>query len=149
MTKTEHTTVFGRPGKTKVEAHGWTIEDHPGEFHWIEKSALVVDMAYQRDRLRCACICSPEPIPCELFAGLFTLDSYLQKVGIGTVDDEAIATKLEDVGIACLRDRIKRAVIYREKGGAKVWAQGIIDAINHKRRNRIPDIYGGASDGGS
>jgi len=50
---------------------------------------------------------------------------------------KGILQKLESIGIAGMERSIKNEVYNYGKGGPYVYAKGLLNAINHKRKNRL------------
>lgn len=77
----------------------------------------------------------------EILHGLFILEKHLIKYGCeNTIFSPYIKNKLKCVGIAGIKKSMIEAHAYWHKGGGTVRAQGILDIINAKRRNRIPGL---------
>jgi hypothetical protein len=76
-------------------------------------------------------LCEDAPIKERLVAGLF----YMQTNGLD-VTDKALRKRILAVGEARLLDGANRAAAFFTSGGAKVWAQGMLEEINRKLRNK-------------
>jgi len=89
----------------------------------------------------CVMICpNGESISQLLFEGIFLLAKHLPKLGAGSVFEPQHVEKLVQAGQSEILRRIAAVRNYRGAGGEKTSAQGIITVLNHKRKNRIPDL---------
>lgn len=64
--------------------------------------------------------------------GLFHLD-----IKYDALSNQKFVRRVLQVGYQEIFEGIHRAVAYYKKGGDKVWAQGILDTVNHGLRNRF------------
>lgn len=64
--------------------------------------------------------------------GLFHLG-----VKYDALDNTRFVRRLVQIGYQEVFEGIHRAVAYYKKGGDKVWAQGVLDTVNHGLRNRF------------
>jgi len=135
--------------KETVEASGYRVSEG-GNGDGVVTCVSTLVTAFESDPRRaasiwgvCVGLYKPAAIPFEVFSGLFYLDGFLKARQAGEVTDPGIVEKLQQTGTAELENKIRAAVIYRNKGGIKVYAQGILNALNHKRRNRLPNILDG------
>jgi hypothetical protein len=72
------------------------------------------------------------PIHEDIMAGLFHIQRKYQ-----LLDDTRFVRRVLDVGHASLVDGIRRAKIFRGKGGEMVLVEGILTAVNKGLRNRF------------
>jgi hypothetical protein len=79
----------------------------------------------------CAKLCSNHPIQEMLVHGLF----YLHTNGVDLSGKE-IRQRMNSVGVTALLDGSKRAAAFFARGGAKVFATGMLEAINKGLRKR-------------
>lgn len=73
---------------------------------------------------------SGAPIHERLLDSLF----YLQRNATPAITERAFRAKLLRIGRAGLLDWCAKAAAYHARGGAKIWASGIFDALNHGAR---------------
>jgi hypothetical protein len=133
-----------------VTENGYAIAEGGGAKHAACVAALLVE--YERDQLRnttvfprifrlCAEILRGEYMDQKLFSTLCMLEHFLAKLEFGSLLDRNNHLDLLRHGPAALSDAMMRSANFYRKGGAKVWCQGIINLLNHRRRTRrIPDI---------
>ncbi len=77
----------------------------------------------------------------EILHGLFNLDRHLLRINCGeTIFSSYVQGKLKVAGVNGIKKSMIEANAYWHKGGGNVRAQGILDIINTKRRNRIPGL---------
>lgn len=81
------------------------------------------------------------PIMDRVFIGAFHLEGELSKNG-HSLTDANNRDCLERNGVEQIKRSMSSAAAYYGKGGARVYAQGLADLLNHKRheKNRIPNL---------
>lgn len=84
----------------------------------------------------------------RLVQAIVYLEAYLLKVQCGqSLLDRHNSDRLAELGLASLEREMQKASSYYSKGGARVWADGIANALNWKRKSRrLPAIM--SSSGG-
>lgn len=81
------------------------------------------------------------PIHERILDGLFYIETHLQ--GGISISDKEINKRVCDVGYERLLNGANKASAFFAKGGAKVWAMGMMEELNKKRRNKlIVDLKG-------
>ena len=105
--------------------------------------------AFKEDPLRattiwkiCVRICAKgETVTINLFRGLWAVDKHFAKTKVGVLaPDSEYVKKLASVGQDEILREIAKVRAYHGSGGEKADGQGIINVLNHRRRNRIPDM---------
>lgn len=77
----------------------------------------------------------------DILHGLFNLERHLIRINCGeTIFSSYAQCKLKAAGINGIKKSMSEAHAYWHKGGGNVRAQGILDIINTKRKNRIPGL---------
>jgi len=77
----------------------------------------------------------------DVLKGLFTLERHLRKIQSSeTIFSAYIKGKIFQAGLSGVKRAMAEAHAYWHKGGANVNAQGVLDVVNLKRRQRIPNI---------
>lgn len=77
----------------------------------------------------------------EILHGLFNLERHLLRINCGeTIFSPYVQGKLKVAGVNGIRKSMIEAHAYWHKGGGSVRAQGILDIINTKRKNRIQGL---------
>lgn len=96
----------------------------------------------------CAQLHVGEPVIDRVFAGLFHLERAMSRMDpprtiLSGPDRAAVLARTVDD----IKNSIAKSAHYYGKGGAKIWARGIADLLNHKRRakNRI-ELSGAGED---
>lgn len=85
----------------------------------------------------CAEMFQGEPITERVFGGLCFLERFVAKHKSGSIFDAHNYEAITRLGPRKLEEEIDRAkAYYAGGGGAKVWAAGIVNALNYKRRSR-------------
>lgn len=100
---------------------------------WAVKAHARDEKAFE-STLRVACQLAGDKhyVHESMCRGLFYLD-----LKYGAIGNAKFVRRLLQVGYQEVFDGIHRAVAYYKKGGEKVWAQGILDTVNHGLRNRF------------
>jgi hypothetical protein len=87
----------------------------------------------------CAKLSAGEPIVDSVFDGLFYLERHLRKTGDqrnASLADRHNLTSLLMAGLPAVRKRIAESRAFYAGGGAKVYAAGIVNLLNHGRSTR-------------
>jgi len=79
-----------------------------------------------------AALCATRSIPEKLFAGLI----YLKGKGLD-LTNARVLQRLNSVGVNKMLDGAERAAAFYTRGGAKVWAAGILEEINRNLQKKI------------
>lgn len=72
----------------------------------------------------------------NFFGGAFYLERWLESHKAGSLRDEHNMKALKSAGVGRINEEITRAAAYFARGGAKVFAQGIVNILNHRRTTR-------------
>jgi len=95
-------------------------------------------------------ICQGEPVVDRLYSGLCYLEHFMVRNSFGSLLEAHNREKLIQAGATKIVQKIHQFSAYYGKGGAKVWAQGIADLLNHQRRTRrIGNVVGATNAGDS
>lgn len=78
-------------------------------------------------------MCQEIPICEMLLGGLY----YLQTHSTISLRDKRLRDRLKKIGVTRLIEGAKRAAAYFTKGGAKVWANGMLEELNKGLRDKI------------
>lgn len=80
----------------------------------------------------------------RIFSGLAYVDEHMRRHRIGDIGRRDVQEKLSLLGLRALEEAGRRySNLAGGKGGAKVWAAGIVVEINKGRRtNRLPAVFG-------
>jgi hypothetical protein len=83
-------------------------------------------------------VCGGKPVHNHLFAGLFYVERHMRHYRVGSLAEPKHSGKLARSGQDVVMRDIHAAVAYRRKGGAKIYAEAIIDHLNRGRSHQIP-----------
>ncbi len=88
-----------------------------------------------------------------VFGGLFYLEQFLAKRGVASpaeaysLTDRHNKESLLSAGVEIISRSINETRAYYKKGGAKVYAEGIVQLLNRRRRTRkLPSVFGTGED---
>lgn len=90
----------------------------------------------------CADICSGAMMQVELFGAIAYLERFLRRHRAGSLLEAKNRLALVNAGQELIIKKIREAKTYLNKGGQRVWAEGLCNLLNHKRRNRLPTPMG-------
>jgi hypothetical protein len=76
-------------------------------------------------------ICHNHVLSEKLLDGLFYIHKYTDE----TLCDKRLRSRIKQIGVEALLESANRAAAYYTKGGAKVWADGMMNAINKGLRS--------------
>lgn len=71
----------------------------------------------------------------ELIEGLFYMEGHMPEAA--SITQAKWKNRILEAGFDRLRSGIQEAASYYKKGGAKVWARGIVDTINHRLHRKL------------
>jgi hypothetical protein len=78
----------------------------------------------------------------RLFDGLFYLERRLRRDHADSLSENHNRAGLLAAGRDLLIDRMNAAGVYLKRGGARVWAEGIVNALNKRRKGRrLPSVF--------
>jgi hypothetical protein len=80
-------------------------------------------------------ICAGKPIYERLLDGLFYIETHIADGE--HITDAAWLKRIIKAGPEALNDHANRAAAFYSRGGAKVWASGMIEVLNKGHRNRL------------
>ena len=132
--------------KEMVEAFGYTIAAHGETFIVSCVAALMKQYVTRPDVARrvfglCAELSQGKPIPADVFQSLCLLEIFLIRQALPSLTDATYAHRFQELGLDGIAEAIHRSCFYHEKGGAKIGAEGIRNALNKFRRSRrIPSL---------
>ena len=122
-----------------VKNAGRTVGSHSGP-NTVRCIRNLIDLSKQnRDRLDriwplIAQLCAGEQITEVVTDGLFYVDAYMKE---GSITDTRWRDRILRVGYHEIITGAKRAAALYAKGGARVWATGMVDAINKGLKQRL------------
>ena len=79
-------------------------------------------------------VCDQRPFHKNIIEGLFYIE---RRIGEDSLSSRNWSSRVIEVGFDALLEGSMKAAAYYAKGGAKVYAEGILNAINHRLRNRL------------
>lgn len=100
---------------------------------WALKSARTDRAVFERVITVAAELCSDCPLYEIVLDALF----YIQSNSDDLLNDKRFLERLKSLGVTRLVDGAKRSAAYYAKGGARVWAIGMLEEINRGLRNRF------------
>ena len=132
-----------------IEESGYTVSGNGTGRNVGCASVLMYE--YERDRetfrsiwLLCVELSDGQPIRREPLEGLCYIENALKRSGT----DHSLLhahniVSLRRAGMDGIKEAIAKARAFYAKGGAKVYAEGIVQLMNHKRTSRrIPSMFG-------
>ncbi len=127
--------------KEMVESEGYTINCSGVPFTVRCAGALMTQ--FQKDKeiaqriwRLCAALHAGEVIRDRIYSGLCHLETALSARGDETLLAKHNVQTLQNAGVDAIWESIASAVGFYKSGGAKVWAEGIVKLLNHKRKTR-------------
>ena len=118
--------------------HGYDIHNasRPGSLRGIRMATRLIQV--DEDALDLVFDVMEKPLG-RCYAHERILDSlfFLQTRGLIDLTDKRVREAIEKVGYDGLLDATSRAGAYHSKGGARVWAEGIANALNKGRRRPV------------
>jgi hypothetical protein len=78
-------------------------------------------------------LCATTPIFERLLTALFFLNANVE----GGVSDPRMRERLTKLGPGGIMDATGKAAAYYSRGGAKIWAEGILNEVNRGLRHRF------------
>jgi hypothetical protein len=100
---------------------------------WAVKRAAEDEEAFTRVMRAAAELCCDIPIQERLLDGLWYINERLP----GGIESKRFKERLQSVGVRRLLDAANKAAAYFVRGGASVWAIGMMDEINKGLRNKF------------
>lgn len=76
-------------------------------------------------------ICDGHPLHERILSGICYLENRMADSDCGSISDPRWSQRLKKIGYKDLLDACGRAAAYHAKGGPKIFADGILNAINH------------------
>ncbi len=130
-----------------IEASGYVVSSKKGHRQVCCIAAIQKEYHRNAELMQriwqvCVMVFKGEPVFDRAFSGLCYLERYLEDARLGSVREQPLLGKLVSSGHAKLAHAIAQRTMELNKGGAKIYADGIVNLLNkHSRTKRIPSVF--------